>query len=82
MPVLATMTAAATVMKRGQAVWECWWRLSTCGDRDTAHVLVLGQVILSMQLPFAVLPLEQYVSDPQNDGLLRHCGLDEVLYGQ
>ncbi|OUL75465.1 Nramp family divalent metal transporter [Paraburkholderia hospita] len=33
------------------------------GDRGTAHLLVLSQVILSRQLPFAVIPLAQFVSD-------------------
>ncbi len=32
------------------------------GDEGTARLLVLSQVILSMQLPFAVLPLVQFVS--------------------
>jgi hypothetical protein len=53
MPVLATMTAAATIMKRdsGPGVLEVVVT-AIYGDRDTAHVLALGQVILSMQLPF------------------------------
>ncbi|AXF06306.1 Nramp family divalent metal transporter [Paraburkholderia hospita] len=33
------------------------------GERGTAHLLVLSQVILSMQLPFAVIPLTQFVCD-------------------
>ena len=32
------------------------------GDQGTAKLLVLSQVILSMQLPFAVVPLVQFVS--------------------
>ena len=32
------------------------------GDEGTARLLVLSQVILSMQLPFAVVPLVQFVS--------------------
>ncbi len=33
------------------------------GERGTAELLVLSQVILSMQLPFAVIPLVRFVSD-------------------
>jgi manganese transport protein len=33
------------------------------GDAGTAKLLVLSQVILSMQLPFAVIPLVRFVSD-------------------
>jgi manganese transport protein len=33
------------------------------GDKGTAQLLVLSQVILSMQLPFAVVPLVRFVSD-------------------
>jgi manganese transport protein len=33
------------------------------GERGTAELLVLSQVILSMQLPFAVVPLVSFVSD-------------------
>jgi manganese transport protein len=35
------------------------------GDAGTAKLLVLSQVILSMQLPFAVIPLVRFVSDRQ-----------------
>jgi manganese transport protein len=33
------------------------------GEQGTAHLLVLSQVVLSMQLPFAVVPLVRFVSD-------------------
>ncbi len=33
------------------------------GDAGTARLLVLSQVVLSMQLPFAVIPLVRFVSD-------------------
>ena len=35
------------------------WR----GDQGTAELLVLSQVVLSMQLPFAIVPLVRFVSD-------------------
>jgi manganese transport protein len=33
------------------------------GERGTSQLLVLSQVVLSMQLPFAVVPLVQFTSD-------------------
>ena len=33
------------------------------GERGTTQLLVLSQVVLSMQLPFAVIPLVQFTSD-------------------
>jgi manganese transport protein len=35
------------------------------GNTGTAKLLVLSQVVLSMQLPFAVVPLVRFVSDRQ-----------------
>lgn len=38
------------------------------GEKGTAELLVLSQVILSMQLPFAVIPLVHFVSDRKKMG--------------
>ena len=38
------------------------------GERGTAELLVLSQVILSMQLPFAVIPLVSFVTDREKMG--------------
>ncbi|HEY9454650.1 MAG TPA: Nramp family divalent metal transporter [Bradyrhizobium sp.] len=38
------------------------------GESGTARLLVLSQVILSMQLPFAVIPLVQFVCDRKKMG--------------
>ena len=40
------------------------------GERGTANLLVLSQVVLSMQLPFAVIPLVSFVSDRRKMGNL------------
>lgn len=40
------------------------------GERGTAQLLVLSQVILSMQLPFAVIPLVRFVTDRSKMGSL------------
>jgi manganese transport protein len=39
------------------------------GERGTANLLILSQVVLSMQLPFAVIPLVQFVSDRKKMGV-------------
>jgi manganese transport protein len=38
------------------------------GEHGTARLLIFSQVILSMQLPFAVIPLVQFVSDRKKMG--------------
>ncbi len=38
------------------------------GDSGTAKLLVLSQVVLSMQLPFAVIPLVRFVTDRRKMG--------------
>ncbi len=38
------------------------------GEKGTAELLVLSQVVLSMQLPFAVIPLVWFVSDRRRMG--------------
>jgi manganese transport protein len=38
------------------------------GEQGTAKLLILSQVVLSMQLPFAVVPLVQFVSDRKKMG--------------
>jgi manganese transport protein len=38
------------------------------GEQGTAKLLVLSQVLLSMQLPFAVIPLVRFVADKRNMG--------------
>lgn len=42
---------------------------ATAGVEGTAKLLVLSQVILSLQLPFAVVPLVQFTSDPSKMGI-------------
>ena len=38
------------------------------GERGTSQLLVFSQVVLSMQLPFAVIPLVRFVSDRRKMG--------------
>jgi manganese transport protein len=40
------------------------------GEQGTAHLLILSQVILSLQLPFAVVPLVMFTADRRKMGAL------------
>ena len=41
------------------------------GEKGTAQLLILSQVILSLQLPFAVVPLVMFTADRRKMGELR-----------
>ena len=38
------------------------------GEKGTAQLLILSQVILSLQLPFAIVPLVMFTADRAQDG--------------
>jgi manganese transport protein len=38
------------------------------GERGTSPLIILSQVVLSLQLPFAVFPLVMFTSDPAKMG--------------
>jgi manganese transport protein len=42
--------------------------ISIYGDRGSGPLIILSQVILSLQLPFAVFPLVMFTSDPAKMG--------------
>ncbi len=44
------------------------------GEEGTYHLLILSQVILSMQLPFAVIPLVHFTSDRRRMGAFTNPG--------
>jgi manganese transport protein len=54
---------ARRLLTRGIAIIPVIIVTAIYGERGTAQLLVFSQVVLSMQLPFAVLPLVQFVSD-------------------
>jgi manganese transport protein len=49
------------------------------GERGTGALLILSQVILSLQLPFAVFPLVMFTTDRQKMGSLVAPGWIRVL---
>ena len=54
---------ARRLITRGVAIVPVVIVTGLYGERGTTDLLVLSQVILSMQLPFAVIPLVTFVSD-------------------
>ena len=62
---------ARRLLTRGLAVIPVVIVAVLFGERGTGRLLVLSQVVLSMQLPFAVIPLVQFVSSRKVMGSLR-----------
>ena len=63
---------ARRLLTRGLAIIPVVFVTAIYGERGTTDLLVLSQVILSMQLPFAVIPLVHVRLRPRQDGRLRH----------
>ncbi len=59
---------ARRLVTRGIAIIPVVAVTAIYGESGTARLLVLSQVILSMQLPFAVVPLVRFVTDPSKMG--------------
>jgi manganese transport protein len=49
------------------------------GERGTGPLLILSQVVLSLQLPFAVVPLVAFTSDPRKMGRFVNPGWVKAL---
>jgi manganese transport protein len=61
---------ARRLVTRGIAIVPVVVVIATFGEKGAARLLVLSQVVLSMQLPFAVIPLVRFVSDRRKMGSL------------
>jgi len=61
---------ARRLLTRGIAIVPVVLVTAIYGEQGTARLLVLSQVVLSMQLPFAVVPLVRFVSDRKLMGAL------------
>jgi manganese transport protein len=59
---------ARRLVTRGVAIVPVVIVTALYGERGTGQLLVLSQVMLSMQLPFAVIPLVRFVSDRRKMG--------------
>ncbi|MDR5740877.1 MULTISPECIES: Nramp family divalent metal transporter [unclassified Caballeronia] len=60
---------ARRLITRGIAIVPVVIVTAIYGEKGTGQLLVLSQVILSMQLPFAVIPLVRFVSDRRKMGV-------------
>lgn len=61
-------SSARRLLTRGIAIVPVIVVTAIYGERGTADLLVFSQVVLSMQLPFAVIPLVRFVSDRRKMG--------------
>ncbi|MGM4891520.1 Nramp family divalent metal transporter [Tardiphaga sp. 839_C3_N1_4] len=59
---------ARRLLTRGIAIVPVVVVTALYGERGTGQLLVFSQVILSMQLPFAIIPLVRFVSDRRKMG--------------
>src|SRR4051812_34184206 len=59
---------ARRLITRGIAIVPVVIVTALYGERGTSQLLVFSQVVLSMQLPFAVIPLVRFVSDRRKMG--------------
>jgi manganese transport protein len=57
------------LMTRTMAIIPAAFTVYLAGEHGTYQLLILSQVILSMQLPFAVIPLIHFTSDHQRMGV-------------
>ncbi|MXV09233.1 Nramp family divalent metal transporter [Xanthomonas sp. LMG 9002] len=73
---------ARRLLTRGLAIVPVVAVTSLYGEQGTAKLLVLSQVVLSMQLPFAVIPLVRFVTDkPRMGPLVVRRGLAWLAWG-
>jgi manganese transport protein len=57
------------MVTRGIALVPAVIVIALSGDRGLYRLLILSQVVLSLQLPFATIPLIHFTSDPRKMGL-------------
>lgn len=70
------------MITRGLAIIPALIIVSGSGGQETVHLLVLSQVVLSMQLPFAIFPLMLLTGDRTRMGLFANPPLIQIAgYG-
>ena len=67
------------MITRAAAVIPAAITVSVAGDQGTYELLILSQVILSLQLPFAIIPLIQFTSSREHMGEFVNRGWLKVL---
>ncbi len=64
------------LITRGIAIVPALITVVLYGEKGTGQLLILSQVVLSLQLPFAVFPLVMFTSDREEDGEGGRAALD------
>lgn len=67
------------LITRGLALVPAVVTIVIAGDRSVFHLLILSQVVLSLQLPFAVIPLIHFTSDRRKMGVFANTVAVRVL---
>ena len=63
------------------AIGPALWAITASGGTNTVQMLVISQIVLSMQLPFAIFPLVQFTSDPTRMGVYANsAGVRSLAY--
>jgi manganese transport protein len=69
------------LITRGVAVIPAAATIHFSGDQGAYRLLILSQVVLSLQLPFAIVPLIRFTADRRRMGELANPGWVKVLAG-
>ena len=56
------------LLTRGLAIIPVIFIIAVYGEQEVGKLLIFSQIVLSMQLPFAVIPLIAFVSSPKKMG--------------
>src|SRR5207253_79127 len=67
------------LITRGIAIIPAIIIVALYGERGTGPLIILSQVILSLQLPFAIFPLVMFTSDPSKMGPFANPGWLKAL---
>jgi manganese transport protein len=67
------------LITRAMAVIPAALTIYFAGEKSTYQLIILSQVILSLQLPFAIIPLIHFTSDVQRMGKFRNQGWVRAL---
>jgi len=67
------------LLTRLLAIIPAVWVIQSFGEESTYKMLILSQVVLSLQLPFAVIPLIRFTSDPGRMGAFSNPAWVKIL---
>src|SRR2546428_8474037 len=67
------------LITRGIAIIPAALVIGIAGENKVTPLLILSQVVLSFQLPFAVIPLIQFTSNPKKMGEFANSRLTQVI---